>query len=251
MKIATWNIGSGINVNSYTEDLFDISPATKTDDTVLETIAKQIKDYDIDVIALQEVITTKSFRYIENLSEKTGMKYFVTFENSPCHLVKNTMFGIAFLSKFPLEVVKKNLLKNPNLTKTTEKGTYTSHDKGYMIVKIDAKKPIFVSCTQFLPFHRFGADIVKFKDIAKEYEEDNLKNETICCGDFNCIEGVPKLKNTLTSLCKTYEPAFDEVTTIDGKKCDNILTPKSFTIKSKGMVKNDLSSDHYMCFVEI
>lgn len=251
MKIATWNIGSGININSYTEELFDIAPAAKTDDSVMEIIAKQIKDNNIDVIALQEVITTESFKYIETLSKKTGMKYFVTYENSPCHLVKNTMFGVAILSKYPLEVVKEKLYENPHLLKQTEKGTYTTHDKGYILAKVLSDKPFYISCTQILPFHRFNADILDYKQITEEFQQDNIKYNAICCGDFNVIDGVTKIKKVFTLFDGLYEPTFDDITTIDGKRCDNIFVPKDIEVKNKKLFVNDLSSDHYMCMIEI
>lgn len=251
MKIATWNIGSGININNYKEDLFDITPELKTDDSVMQIIAKQIKDNNVDVIAIQEIITTKSFEYAQKLSEQTGLKFYLTYENSPCHLVKNTMFGIAIFSKYPLTKIEEKFLTNPNLTKTTEKGTYTSHDKGYMIARVECEKPFYISCTQFLPFHRFNADIENYKFIADEYQTDNKKYNAICCGDFNAIQGLEKLKNVLKTTLSTCTAAFDEITTVDGKKCDNILVPNAIKIKNKKIFKNDLSSDHYMCMIEI
>ena len=66
MKIATWNIGSGINTNNYVGEFFDKTPEANPDDKCMQIIAKQITENNIDVIALQEVITTESFEYIEN-----------------------------------------------------------------------------------------------------------------------------------------------------------------------------------------
>lgn len=251
MRISTWNIGSGININSYKEELFDITPALKPDDNIIDIIANQIIANKIDVIAMQEVITTESFNYVNKLSEKTWLKYHVSYENSPCHLVKNTMFGLAILSRYPIEIIKKQLFPNPRLTVTTTKGIYSTHDKGYIIAKIDADEPFYISCTQFLPFHRFNVDILDYKSLFDEYQINNLMNKTICVGDFNCIDGIDKIEKVLDLLSKEYRPIFNEITTIDGKKCDNILVPKSVSVKKQGILKNDLSSDHYMCFVEI
>ncbi len=111
MKIATWNISAGINTNDYQGELFDKDKELKPDDRCLNAIAEIIKKHNIDVIALQEVVTTESFKYMQNLSEKTGLKYYESFENSPCHLIENANFGVAILSKFPIKLIKKQFLK--------------------------------------------------------------------------------------------------------------------------------------------
>ena len=79
MKIATWNISAGINTNDYKGEFFDKEKELMPDDRCLNAIAKAIIENDIDVIALQEVVTTESFKYMQNLSAKTGMKYYEVF----------------------------------------------------------------------------------------------------------------------------------------------------------------------------
>ena len=58
-------------------------------------------------------------------------------------------------------------------------------------------------------------------------------------------------KNTITVTVNDIEFVFDEVSTVDDKKCDNILIPKKITKKSHKMIKNADSSDHFMCIIEI
>ena len=250
MKIATWNIGSGINTNDYVGEFFDKVPEANPDDKCMQIIAKQIIENEIDVIALQEVITTESFEYIEKLSKLTGLEFYATYENSPSHLIKNTMFGVAILSRYPIEVIKKEFFANPNLTKTTAKGVYKTHDKGYMLVKILADEPFYVSNTHFLPFHRFDTEILEYAESFESFQEDLIKYNAIACGDYNVVEGAKKLKKLLGNLTE-FEFVFDEVSTVDDKKCDNILIPKKITKKSQKMIKNADSSDHFMCIIEI
>lgn len=250
MKIATWNIGSGINTNDYVGEFFDKTPEANPDDKCMQIIAKQITENNIDVIALQEVITTESFEYIENLSKLTGLEYYETFENSPSHLIKNTMYGVALLSKYPIEVVKKEFFKNPNLTKITAKGEYKSHDKGYILAKICADEPFYISNTHFLPFHRFDTEILDYAESFVPFQKDLIKYNAIACGDYNVVEGAKKLKQLLNKL-EDFEFVFDEISTVDDKKCDNILIPKKIIKKSQKMIKNADSSDHFMCIVEI
>lgn len=250
MIIATWNIGSGINTNDYVGEFFDKVPEANPDDKCMQIIAKQIIENNIDVISLQEVITTESFEYIEKLSKLTGLEYYETFENSPSHLIKNTMYGIAILSKYPIEMIKKEFFKNPDLTKTTAKGVYKSHDKGYMIAKIHAPEPFCISNTHFLPFHRFDTEILEYAESFVPFQNDLMSFDAIACGDYNVVEGSSKLKILLNNLTD-FEFVFDEVSTVDNKKCDNILIPKKIAKKSKKMIKNTDSSDHFMCIVEI
>lgn len=182
MKIATWNISAGINTNDYQGEFFDKDKELKPDDRCLNAIAELIKEHDIDVIALQEVVTTEGFKYMQNLSEKTGLKYYESFENSPCHLIENANFGVAILSKFPIKLIKKQFFENPHLTKQTAKGLYHTHDKGYLAVTVNAEKPFDMLCASLLPFHRFDHNIVDFKDIFVEFQDFVLTNNVFALG---------------------------------------------------------------------
>lgn len=251
MKIATWNISSGVNTANYQGELFDKQIEASAEDECLNQIAAEIKKHNIDVIALQEVITTKSFAFMETLSKLSGLEYFETFENSPGFLVKDSMFGVAVLSKYPIEVIKKEFFTNPNLTKKTEKGVYTTHDKAFMCVKVKAEEDINVITTQFLPFHRFNADILEYKHIFDDFQDYISSNNIYVCGDFNVTEGNTKLALLLDKLLKTHKTTFDAITTTDGKRCDNVLIPQSTEVKSVYMESEITPSDHYLLVVEI
>ena len=251
MKIATWNISAGINTNDYVGEFFDKSKESNVDDRCLKDIAKAITMNNIDIIALQEVVTTESFKYMENLSSLTGLKYFESFENSPCHLIENANFGIAILSKYPLKLIKKQFFKNPNLTKQTQKGLYHTHDKGYLAVKVMSNQPFNLLCASLLPFHRFDRNIIEFKYLFEEFQDFVLENNTYTLGDFNAIEGKSSLQNVFDRITSNYNFLFDEITTNDNKKCDNILLPKKIKIKNKYIVKHTDISDHYLCVAEI
>lgn len=250
MKIATWNIGAGINTNDYKGEFFDKNKEAKTDDECLVKIAKAIVDNDIDVIALQEVVTTPSFKYMENLSKLTGYKYYETFENSPCHLIENANFGVAVLSKYPIKLIKKQLFENPNLTKQTAKGLYTTHDKGYLCVEVLTSQPFKFISASLLPFHRFDRNISEFKDIFNEFQDYLLDNSVYACGDYNAIKGKSNLQQVFNRLDEKYNYVFDDITTVDFKKCDNVLLPKDVKVKNKKIFINDETSDHYLCVVE-
>lgn len=251
MKIATWNISAGINTNDYVGEFFDKTKEASVDDRCLNDIVNAIIENNIDVIALQEVVTTESFKYMEKLSEKTGLKFFETFENSPCHLIENANFGVAVLSRYPIKLIKKQFFENPHLTKQTAKGLYHTHDKGYLAVKINAKKPFCFLSASLLPFHRFDNNIINFKHLFVEFQDFVLNNNVFALGDYNAIEGKTNLQKVFVNLNNDYDFLFDEITTIDNKKCDNILLPKNVKIKDKYIVKNTDISDHYLCVAEI
>ncbi len=248
MKIGSWNISSGINVNNYKDELFDITPRVNVNDECLIQISQLIKQNNLDIIALQEVITTPSFHFLENLSKLTGLKYFCEFEISPGFLIENTRFGVAILSKYPIKNIQNKLFKNPNLNKVTEKGTYSSHDKGYISATINGIT--FIS-TQFLPFHRFNEKIVNFKYYFNEFQSDVIKNNAIVCGDFNAVSGASELGKVLDKLQTTHTFCFNDVTTTDGKLTDNILLPKGTKIKNKYIETKITPSDHFLCVIEI
>lgn len=251
MKIATWNISAGINTNDYVGEFFDKQKEANVDDRCLNDIAKILVENNIDVIALQEVVTTESFKYMEKLSEKTGLKYYDSFENSPCHLIENANFGIAVLSRYPIKLIKKQFFENPNITKQTKKGLYYSHNKGYMAVEVMAEQSIKLLTASLLPFHRFDRNILEFKHLFNEFQDFILENNVYALGDFNAIEGKSNLQNVFDRINLKYNFLFDEITTNDNKKCDNILLPKNISIKDKYIVKNDDISDHFLCVVEI
>ena len=251
MKIATWNISAGINTNDYKGEFFDKEREANIDDRCLNDIAKAINENDIDVIALQEVVTTENFRYMEKLSSKTNLKYYEAFENSPCHLIDNANFGVAILSRYPIKLIKKQFFENPHLTKQTSKGLYHTHDKGYLAVDILADKPFKLLSASLLPFHRFDASILDYKYLFDEFQDFVLNNKVYALGDFNAIEGKVHLQKVFDRIDKEFNFLFDEVTTIDNKKCDNILLSKNINVKSKYIVKNTDISDHYLCVAEI
>ena len=119
-----------------------------------------------------------------------------------------------------------------------------------MIAKICSDEPFYISNTHFLPFHRFDTEILEYAGSFVQFQNDLIQYNAIACGDYNVIEGAEKLKKLLSKLTD-FEFVFDEVSTVDKKKCDNILIPKKITKKSQKMIKNADSSDHFMCVVEI
>ncbi len=252
MRIGTWNINGGIFDEKYSGEFFDKTKKSDIDEECLIDISKTIIENRLEIVALQEVITTESLHYLERLSKLCDMPYFSFFEISPCHLVKNTMFGVAFISKYPIKEINKQIFKNPNLVKQTEKGLYSTHDKGYLWVNVQTpKKEISLITTQLLPFHRFDAKIEDFKELFADFENNISKTKSIALGDFNALNGVEQLVKVFPELEKDFNFVFNQVTTSDNKKCDNIIISKNIKINESLCLDSCNISDHFLCLVDI
>lgn len=242
LKIASFNISCGFYVNNQSVDLFDKEKSKDVDFRFLNEIIKIINDEDIDIICFQEIITTKRFNYINKILEKTSLNYESHFELSPSHIIENAEFGIAILSKYPIDNNIKKFFTNPMLSKTTSSGkTYYIYDKGFLISKVNINNNCINILTHHgFPFRRFNSTpkdnintFIEFDNYIKEYRPD------IITGDFNSEDYIDMMLYTNDNYIKTV----NEVTTDDGMKFDNILIRKDIKYSSK-IIKS--LSDHYM-----
>lgn len=226
-------------------EYLDKERAENVDDRMLQQIIETINDEDVDVICFQEIITTERIQYIQSICNKTNLKYYEFFELSECNIVKNTNCGIAVLSKYPMKIVQKELFPNPRLTKTTSSGnTYYLYDKGYMIVKLNVNNEEISLLTHHgFPYGVFDStaeeNIYVFKffdDVIERYDPD------IITGDFNAEDFMSLMKKTANKYMRTI----DKVTTVGGKKLDDILLRKNSEYSSN---MHRLLSDHYMIII--
>lgn len=248
LKIATFNISGGVDNTIIENDYLDQKAKTAIDDKFLNEIIKMINDEQIEVMAFQEIITTKDIKYIDSIVSNTDLKFSCYYELSPCNVVENTNCGLAVLSKYPIIEETKLKFTNPNLSKTTQSGnTYFSFDKGGLRTKININgKYINYITLHSFPFRRFNAIPEEHENIFIEFDNfvSNYDN-IIVLGDFNAenaIKFLPKMKENVAVV-------FDEPTTIDGKKFDNILISKKFNILDQKLIRS--FSDHCACISTI
>lgn len=242
LKIASYNISGGFYNSDDKTEYLDKERVENVDDKMLQQIIETINAEDIDVICFQEIITTERIQYIQSICNRTNLKYYEFYELSECNIVKDTNCGIAVLSKYPIEIVQKELFPNSGLTKTTSSGkTYYLYDKGYMIVCLNVNnKEISLLTHHGFPYGVFNStaeenpEVFKFFDDAIErYKPD------IITGDFNA-------ENFMLLMDKTDDKYFrtiDNITTVEGKKLDDICLRKNNEYSSKVL---RLLSDHYM-----
>ena len=242
LKIASYNISGGFFNDKDKTEYLDKESASEVDDRLLKQIIETVNNEDIDVICFQEIITTERVQYIKKICDGTNLKHYEYYELSMNNIVKDTNCGIAVLSKYPLEVIKRELFPNPGLTKTTSSGkTYYLFDKGYMVVNIliDSKRIKLLTHHGF-PYGTFDS---RAEDNMQVFEFfDNRINEhkpDIITGDFNVEDMMTLMPNTKNNYVRTI----NNVTTVEGKKLDDILIHKNNNYSSNVL---KLLSDHFM-----
>ena len=247
LKIASYNISGGFYNSDENGEYLDKERAENIDNKMLKEIIETINNEDIDVICFQEIITTERIHYIDSICSKTKLKYSESYELSECNTVKNTRYGNAVLSKYPLELIKKELFPNPGLTKKTSSGKiYYLYDQGYMIVNLKAgNKSISILNHHGFPYGTFDStpeeNIQVFDFFDKVIKENSLD---VVVGDFNDDNFMNYLKYTKDNYIRTINRA----TTSKGNKLDDILLFKNSSYSSDVL---KLLSDHYLIITNI
>ena len=248
IKIATFNISGGFYCGDESQEYLDREAATSVDNKLLNEIIDNINTENIDIICFQEIITTKETQYIETIVNNTNLKYYESYELSPCNLVKDTNCGLAILSKYPITKSIKELFANPKLSKTTSSGnTYYTYDKGYLIATIDIEgKELNLLTHHGFPFRRFNSSPEKNPSTFQEFNQviNNLK-PNIVTGDFNA----ENFMDLMPDVNNNYQRIINDITTVDNKRFDDILIPKDKLYNSKNIIK--LLSDHFLIIIEI
>lgn len=242
LKIASYNISGGFYNKEDKTEYLDKERVDNVDDKLLNQIIETINNENIDVICFQEIITTDRIKYIKKICDGTNLKNYEFYELSECNVVKDTNCGIAVLSRYPLEVIKRELFPNPGLTKTTKSGkTYYLYDKGYMVsnILIDDRKIKLLTHHGF-PYGTFDSTAEDNKQVFEFF--DNRVNEympDIISGDFN----VNDMMSLMPNMKDNYIRTINDITTVEGNKLDDILIHRNIKY-SRNVLK--LLSDHFM-----
>ena len=247
LKIASYNVSGGFYIGDESTEYLDREASDKIDNRLLTDLIEIINKENIDVLCLQEVITTERIKYIDQIKESTNLKYSESFELSPCNLVKDTDCGLAILSKYPLSNTQKQIFTNPKLAKTTSSGnTYYTYDKGclYTTIKLKEEKITILTHHGF-PYRRFNSTPEANPNIFLEFDEV-IKNNNIdiITGDFNA----DNFEELMLYTKENYIRTINNITTVDGKKFDDILIKND--IKYNTEIKKSVS-DHYMVITTI
>lgn len=242
LKIASYNISGGFYNDEDKTEYLDKERVDNVDDKLLNQIIDTINNENIDVICFQEIITTERIQYIMKICNGTNLKNYEFYELSECNIVKDTNCGIAILSKYPLEIIKRELFPNPRLTKTTSSGkTYYIYDKGYMLVNllINDKKIKLLTHHGF-PYGTFDSSAEDNRPVFDFFDNKiNVYNPDIISGDFNVNDIMSLMPNTKDNYIRTI----NSITTVKENKYDDILIHKNIKYTSEIL---KLLSDHFM-----
>ena len=247
MKIASFNISGGFYGGDESSEYLDREAATSIDNQLLCDIIRLINNEDIDIIALQEVITTEEYNYINQIKDGTKLKYSEMFELSPCNLVKGAKCGLAILSKYPIDKSQKNIFKNPKLSKTTASGNvYYTYDKGWLLCAININnKTLEILTHHGFPYRRFDSTPEANITVFQEFDNIIKNNKVdIVTGDFNAENFMELMQYTASK----YQRTINYITTVDDKRFDDILILKDKDYSSK-VIKS--MSDHYLVITKI
>ncbi len=247
LKIASYNVSGGFYIGDESTEYLDREASDKIDNKLLTELIDIINEEDIDILCLQEVITTESIGYIKQIQETTKLKNSEQFELSPCNLVKDTNCGLAILSKYPLSNTEKEIFTNPKLSKTTSSGnTYYTYDKGWLLTTIALNNETITILTHHgFPYRRFNSTPEANPNIFLEFDEI-IKNNNIdvITGDFNA----DNFEKLMPYTKENYIRTINTITTVDDKKFDDILIKQNVEHNSK--IKKSVS-DHYMVITTI
>lgn len=246
-KVANFNISGGFYIGNEDIEYLDREAVDNVDNRLLNQIIDTINNENIDVICFQEIITTKEVEYLESIANNTELKYYDYYELSECNIVKSTNCGIAIFSRYPINCIKKELFPNPKLSKTTSSGnTYYTYDKGYMICDVDFyNKKISLLTHHGFPYRRFNSTPEDNKIVFNYFDDIIVKyNPNIITGDFNAENFMDLMINT----SKKYKRTINTITTVDGKKFDDILVYNNTNVSTK-IIK--LLSDHFIIVDDI
>lgn len=236
MRLATWNIGSALGRNNWES---------------IEFIAENVEKNSIDVLCLQEIITSGSdINFINELQKKLSFKNNKYYELSSAHLDNDTMMGVAILSKYRIVESFEIKLTNPEIVFNKNGKFIRSDDKGFIVVEIVYKgKKVRIVTGHMLPFHSLGSDSNQYGYL---YEEMYNKVKTFCkgfpfvlCGDFNSSKLELVIKEISIDMLKVFSGA----TRYNGNQNDYIFTSKEWICKNYRVEMNEY--DHFLCVCEL
>ncbi|HCC07066.1 MAG TPA: hypothetical protein DEP72_02710 [Clostridiales bacterium] len=255
IRVSTWNISNGISAKWSLVEGVKKEEYTKKAGFIYEII-DFIKNEDIDVIGMQEIVTssTKYDSHVKLIAENTDLKYYIDHETCDAHLIEYSRSGNAILSKYPIIEFEKILYTNPYLKVKSKTGKiYTTFDKSTIVAKIDHPDGQFYFITSHgHPYTRFNSTDIENKEIVREIytiaEEYSIKGFPIILGmDSN----IYNMKDVIPEFFDKYIDILKEPSRKDGRKTDNIIIKTNKLREINTYTINDTKSDHFLCISDV
>lgn len=231
--------GSVVSILSY--NIHHANPPSKAGVIDVNAIANVINKQNVDIVALQEVdVNTNrsgvSLNEAEEIAKLMGMTAF--FAKAIDYA--GGEYGIAILSKFPMENKKNTALPTDDATKGEHRTLATA-----TIVLSGNKKFVF-ACTHLDAQHEDVNRQLQIKKILEVLKEENLP--VVIAGDFNALPNsdvIKQLDSYFTRSCVSNCP-FTIPETSPNRTIDYIaFAPATkFTVVSHTVVDESYASDH-------
>jgi endonuclease/exonuclease/phosphatase family metal-dependent hydrolase len=242
VRVATWNVREGHAVGG------DRPPKE-----FAEEAARLVNEYDIDVLALQEVDFDPAGRsaMISAIRGGTGLGHIGTLPLSPSSFAPRGRTGLAVASRYPLVGHQHATLPNPDLTVPTDRGLMHSFDKGLLecVVEIAGRRFSMV-CVHLFPFRRFHRDAADpdFRSVWSTLGTllaEGVTDPMVVAGDFNSADRRLVLDNTDVTLIPTMagRPTHGDLSVDEIFYSSGLIAVRTEVI--------DSLSDHALCLVEL
>lgn len=260
LRVMSWNIEHFAILEHKT------NPAKK------EQILELIRQYNPDVLCLQEAVASDSFsnaiNYLPDIMNRLGMSYYHYSYNRKIDFDRKHHFGILILSKLPF-ASRHTLSHLPNdynsifqyVDVIKEQDTFRLFNVHLQSLKFSESNRIYLDNPEL----ESQKDIENSKSIIGKYRTGfykrfnqsnrvkaaitNSKYPVIVCGDFNDVPN----SYAYSTIGKGLKNAFTEKGTGIGRtfvgisptlRIDNIFADKRFTVEQYVRIKRNLS-DHY------
>jgi endonuclease/exonuclease/phosphatase family metal-dependent hydrolase len=224
-----------------TYNIHHANPPSVKDKIDIDAIAKVINQQKPDLVALQEVdvYTQRSGKEIneaEALANKTGMQFYfakaIDFEGGE--------YGVAILSKFPLENSATHKLPTAEGIEGEPRVIATS------FVQLPGGRKILFACTHFDAEDNDTSRFLQVNKIAEILNEQALP--VIIGGDFNAEPGtrvINKLDSFITRTCKqNCGSSFPDEGSSRLIDFIGYSPSKAFSVKRYQVIDEKYASDH-------
>jgi endonuclease/exonuclease/phosphatase family metal-dependent hydrolase len=227
-----------LKVMSY--NIHHANPPSKPGLIDVQAIAEVIKKQNPDIVALQEIDvhtnrSGKELNEAELLAEKTGMSYVfakaIDYDGGE--------YGIAILSKYPMEDFRKIELPSIAATKAEPRVLATA------LIKLPGGKMIRFACTHLDAQRNDTNRVLQIQKIVDVLKQEQLP--IILAGDLNAVSGSKAIEHldkyftrTCIENCGFTIPEISPTKTIDFIA----FTPERFDVVTHEVIEESYASDH-------
>lgn len=225
IRALQWNIGGGL---MRSPDSDPTNPLSYTLDG-LEQIIEKIREYNPDIITLQETHTDSTRSQARVMAEVLGFSFVAEDVYDKSHLQEGQGLGQAILSKYPIKDHTFVKFHNPNMKTTSPSGQlWVSHNKGVTSCKLMVGSTyIDIKTCHSFPYRRYKVEPLSIEmKLLREDMAKKLKPELplfLLQSDLNYNES--SVRELLPALFYNgvQEVVLDTPTTPKGRKYDHVL----------------------------